>query len=260
MTGSLPTFAGGLLGLGVTGGSEPVGRALKHGFGGVELAVKSLGRAVFEPLASRGRVYAPFQLLLRLDAPDPAVQPALEALLEEHTDLLTRCTGDEVTPGAVTVVLTGRGWDRDRLVGAYERRTFLEGHVDAPCGPPSLVPLVYESLATRLEWDAREPWRELPAEARHIVRALVMQAHAEGRRLRFIDIPERPRAARLGMWRELQAAGVDYLGSQHEAALARFLRGRLGGLRRTSRHAAPRSRYTAGAHPSRTDEQWVNVN
>jgi hypothetical protein len=302
MTSGLPAIASGLLGAGAIGGvavgatfarrgwrgrayrayiaggfvlaarddPDPVGRALRLGFAGVELAVAvdagwqlgcgggALAPVAFEPLAQRVRatahryVYAsrsePFQLLLRLDTANPAAQPALDALLAEHADLLTRCIGEDVTPGAVTVVLTGPGWDRHHLDGSYERRAFLEGHVDAPCGSPSLVPLVYESLTKRLGWDAREPWRELPAEARHIVRSLVLQAHAEGRRLRFVDVPERPRAVRVAMWRELRAAGVDYLGSRHAAALARFLRGRLGGLRRARRHAAPRSRYTAAAH------------
>jgi hypothetical protein len=259
-------LAGGLV-LGRPGDRDPVRGALKAGFAGVELPVAvaadwqlscpggPLAQAAFGPLAQRIRetahrhVYVsrsePFQLLLRLDTPGPAAQPALDAVLREHADLLTRCTGDEVVPGAVTVVLTGHGWDREALAGAGERYAFLEGHVDAPCGPTSLVPLVYESLGSRLGWDAREPWRELPAEARHIVRALVLQAHAEGRRIRFVDVPEGPRSVRIAMWRELRAAGVDYLGSSHAAPLARFLRGRLGGFRRARRHAAPRSRYAA---------------
>jgi hypothetical protein len=187
----------------------------------------------------------PFQLLLRLERPEAgrAAYVALKAALDAYAELCTRCTADRVVPGAVTVVLTGAGWPRESLVDAYDRSAFLEGHVDSPCGPPSLVPLVYESLAERLGWDHREPWRELPAEARHIVRSLVRQAHSEGRRMRFVDVPERPAAVRVALWRELRAAGVDYHSSRHPAALARFLRGRFGWARRDRRHAAPRSRY-----------------
>src|SRR5438046_3164324 len=81
------------------------------------------------------------------------------ALVTKDRERFTRCAGDNVTPGAVTVVLSGSGWPPISVGDA--RNVFVEGHVDAPGGPPSLVPLVYESLTRRLGWDAREPWREL---------------------------------------------------------------------------------------------------
>jgi hypothetical protein len=83
---------------------------------------------------------------------------------------------------------------------------------------------VSEAFAARLGWDPRERWVELPAEARHILRSLVRAAHDDGRQVRFVDVPDRPRRVRLGLWRELRAAGVDYIGSRHVGALARFLR------------------------------------
>jgi hypothetical protein len=245
-------------------GGDPIAEALKHDFAGAELTVKvdagwqlahgerSLARIALEPLTQRAQQdpqrRQPFQLLLRLDTANVAAQPALESLLDEHAHLLTKCVADEVTHGAVTVVLTGPGWDRDRVGAAYERRAFLEGHIDTPGGPPSLVPLVFESLSARLGWDARDPWRELPGEARHIVRSLVLQARVEGRRLRFVDVPEEPRGVRVAMWRELSVAGVDYLSSMYAASLARFLRGQ----RRPRRHAAPRSSYNKTARTSAT--------
>jgi hypothetical protein len=266
----------------VHGPPDPLAHTLRQGLAGLEVGVRldtewqlcltgggpadSLEHLVVVPLAQRvaltahGRVYGPwsepFQLLLRLDrgVAGVAAYVALEALLTKYRerwpgpmptscmglDLFTRWVDDKVTPGAVTVLLSGPGWPP---IDADDRAVFVEGHVDAPCGPPSLVPLVYESLTRRLGWDPREPWRELPAEARHIVRSLVRQAHAEGRRLRFIDVPEKPAAVRRALWRELRAAGVDYHSSSHIGALARFLRGGFPGARRDRRHAAPRSRY-----------------
>jgi hypothetical protein len=281
MTSDAATLASGLLGLAATGGAAAVGATvarrqrtylpggiaiapdgspdpltgpLRLGMAGLELLVRvdaewqlrlgggSLEHLVFEPLARRvaaapnGRVYGgwsePLLLLLRLDrgASGVAALVALEALVARY-EALGRAT-------AVTVLLTGPGWPPSDSAALL-----VEGHVDAPGGPPSAVPLVYESLAGRLGWDPREPWRELPPEARHIVRALVRQAHDEGRRLRFVDVPEKPAGVRRAMWRELCAAGVDYHSSRHAAALARFLRGGFGRPRGDRRHAAPRSRY-----------------
>ena len=254
------------------GPPDPLALTLRQGLAGLEVGVRldtewqlrlaggaladSLEHLVIEPLARRvataahGHVYGgwcePFQLLLRLDrgVAGAAAYVALDALLTKYRSLFTRCAGDRVTPGAVTVLLSGPGWPPvDVALEEGDRAVFVEGHVDAPCGPPSLVPLVYESLTKRLGWDPREPWRELPAEARHIVRSLVRQAHAEGRRLRFVDVPEKPATVRRALWRELRAAGVDYHSSRHIGSLARFLRGGFGGARRDRRHAAPRSRY-----------------
>jgi hypothetical protein len=262
------SYLPGGIAVAVGGPPDPLAHTLRQGLAGLEVGVRldtewqlrltggapadSLEHLVIVPLAQRvalaahGRVYGPwsepFQLLLRLDrgVAGVAAYVALDALLTKYRDLFTRCVGDKVTPGAVTVLLSGPGWPP---IDADERAVFVEGHVDAPCGPPSLVPLVYESLTRRLGWDPREPWRELPAEARHIVRSLVRQAHAEGRRLRFIDVPEKPAAVRRALWRELRAAGVDYHSSSQIGALARFLRGGFAGARRDRRHAAPRSRY-----------------
>ena len=269
------TYLPGGIAVALDGPHDPLTAALRQGLAGLEVGVRldaqwrlrltggphvddphrTLERMVIEPLAQRvtasehGRVYPgwsePFQLLLRLDRAEAGVAAhvALEALLKTHAELFTRCTADQVTPGAVTVVLTGHGWPRESLVDAYERSAFLEGHVDSPCGPPSLVPLVYESLAERLGWHARGRGRVLPAEARHIVRSLVLQAHAEGRRLRFVDVPERPAAVRLALWRELRAVGVDYHSSRPPPRSPGSCVARFGWARRDRRHAAPRSRY-----------------
>jgi hypothetical protein len=249
-------------GIAVDATADPLTGTLRQGLAGLEVSVRidtewqlrlaegSLEHLVFAPLARRvteapnGRVYGgwsePFLLLLRLDGAGAGVATlvALEALVARYESLFTRYVDERLTPGPVTLLVTGPGWPP-----VDSASIFVEGHVDAPCGPPSLVPLVYESLTRRLGWDPREPWRELPAEARHIVRALVRQAHEEGRRLRFVDVPEKPAGVRRALWRELRAAGVDYHSSRHVAALARFLRGGFGRPRGDRRHAAPRSRY-----------------
>jgi hypothetical protein len=215
-------------------------------------------QAVLTPLATRvagnplGRVHArraePFLLMVRADPePDPDTgevratgleYQTLDRLLRPHAAILTTFLGGRVIPGAITVVLTGPHWSRADLLGAYERYAFLEGRFAdlEPGGLPSgVAPMVTESLAARLGWSEREVWPEFPAEARHILRALVRAAHADGRRVRFADVPEGPRAVRTLFWQELQAADVDVIASRHRGALARFLRRP---VQRTYKHRA----------------------
>ncbi|WP_432985047.1 hypothetical protein [Dactylosporangium sp. CA-233914] len=204
-------------------------------------------QAVLTPLATRvavnplGRVHArraePFLLMVRAEPePDPqtgAVRATgleyetLDRLLRPHAPILTQFLGGRVIPGAITVVLAGPHWSRCDLLGAYERYAFLEGRFSdlEPGGlPVGVAPVVSEPLAARLGFDAREEWPEFPAEARHILRSLVRSAHADGRRVRFADVPERPRRVRNAFWQEMRAAEVDVIASRHRGALARFLR------------------------------------
>jgi hypothetical protein len=226
-------------------------------------------QAVLTPLATRvagnplGRVHArraePFLLMVRAEPePDPhtgAVRPtgleydALDRLLRPHAAILTMFLGGRVVPGAITVVLAGPHWSRADLLGAYERYAFLEGRFSdlEPGGlPVSVAPMVSDALAARLGWDAHEEWPEFPAEARHIVRSLVRAAHADGRRVRFVGVPETPRRIRNVFWRELRAAEVDVIGSRHRTALARFLRKP---VRRTFKHRAAAARYVPEQAP-----------
>jgi hypothetical protein len=176
------------------------------------------------PRTGRAGTWAPYQRGAQAARPE---YEALDLLLRPRAGLLTTFLGGRVVPGAITVVLTGPYWSRADLLGAYERFAFLEGRfADLEPGglPVTVAPLVTEALGARLGWDPQEEWPEFPAEARHILRSLVGAAHAGGRRIRFVDVPEDPRAVRTAFWQELRAAGVDLIGSHHRGPLARFLR------------------------------------
>jgi hypothetical protein len=268
----------GSVAVGLDVARDPLAVALHHGYAGIQLCVSSaddgalhlaggdaqprgplLERGLLQPLAARvkptahGRVYAaqgePFLVLLELAsaADGDLAYPALDALLRQHASMLSRFAGGRLTRAAVTVVLTGPGWPRQAVAGEYERYVFLEGDLgdlESPAAPPSLVPLVGERLAERVGWDPRERWAELPAEARHILRATVAAVHHDGRQIRFVDLPERPKRDRTMFWREALAADVDYVGSTNIAGLARFLR-KTGAHRRPTHARVEPSRRAA---------------
>jgi hypothetical protein len=267
----------GSIAAGLDVGREPLAVALHHGYAGLHLRVRldddralrlagadgtpgpTLERAVLAPLAARvkptthGRVYAPqgepFLLLLESageleSAGDAdAAYEVLAPQLREHASMLSRCIGGRVTRAAVLVVLTGPGWPAGTLAAEYERYAFLEGMLDTG-EPASLVPLIAERIAERIGWDPRERWTELPAEARHLLRSLVAAAHQDGRQIRFVDLPEWPRRDRLTFWREVFAAGADYIGSTNTTGLARFLR-KTGAHRRPTHARVEPSRRAA---------------
>lgn len=261
-----PYLAGGLAEHS-PGGSDPLCRALRRRMAGVQVPVwpaangelyvgcaepqhptrtRTLRRGVLEPLLRRvaatgGQVYEacpePFELLIELPGDEAAPGLALRAYqlldscLRDHAAILTRWSSGEVVPGAVTVTLTGRLSARSLLAEQDERYACVDGTLDdlgSSAVPPELAPLLSEHWSWRFGWDGRGT---IPPEEYHLLRFLVGQAHAEGRRVRFFGIPERPRRARNAMWRQLSAAGVDLIGSRRLGPLARHLRAHPTGLR-----------------------------
>ena len=80
---------------------------------------------------------------------------------------------------------------------------------------PALVPLINVNWASIFKWR----WTgEMPAQVRSSLQQLTARVHAQGRQLRFWNAPGRPE-----VWREMQAAGVDLIGTDDLAGLARFL-------------------------------------
>jgi hypothetical protein len=192
---------------------------------------RTLARLVLEPLLARvrarGRVHPaqhqPFSVVLEPAGGASAAHllDLLEAELTGYSEMLTRSRAGTVRHSAVLVALAGA--PRGALSRRESRLFFAEGTLaDVDTGvATSVVPLVGEHVAWRFGWDGRG---EIPAEERHVLRALVAAARAEGKRVRLFGVPEKRRAVRRAYWRELHAAGVDLIGARDVATLRRFLR------------------------------------
>jgi hypothetical protein len=236
---------------------DPLPAVLRHGLAGLTTPVRpgprgelylghrdpepgrTLRRLVLNPLfalaESRGGRLCddqsvPFRLVVEFCGPvrdaDTLLRAyeSLDRLLHDHTRLLSRCIGGLLEPGAVTVSVTGTVDVRGLLAGRRERYVFADGGFDdvgADAAPPELVPMISESWSRRFGWDGVD---EMPAEERHLLHALVQDAHTDGRTVRICDVPAGSRRARRRVWTELTAAGVDAIADLDVRGLGGYLR------------------------------------
>ncbi|MEY2878110.1 MAG: hypothetical protein RLZZ15_490 [Verrucomicrobiota bacterium] len=226
--------------------ARPLFEALDHHMGSVEADVflvdgqllvahgreqlsptRTLRGLYLEPLAARcaaqgGGVYrnAPaLILLIDIKADSARVFPELLRELAPLAPRLTHWRNGKITPGAITVLLSG---DRPRAAVAAQSERFLAldgtlADLDADA-PVSLVPLVSASWGTVFKWKGVGA---MPDDEREKLRALATRAHAQGRALRFWAAPDRAEC-----WAEQFAAGVDYIHTDQPAALEAFLAAR----------------------------------
>lgn len=188
----------------------------------------SLRRLYLEPLAERakatGWVYpdTQFQLVVDFKADPDTSYRILTDYVSDFHDVLTCYRDGTVEPGPISIVITGK-CPRETVAAESVRYFACDGSLGDVGSdvPATLVPLLSEKLGWRFTWRGRGP---MPPEERAKLRDLVSRAHAEGRKVRFWDVPLKPRHVRAAIWRELQEAGVDYLGADRLTTLVRYLR------------------------------------
>jgi hypothetical protein len=233
---------------------DPLPAVLRLGLAGLTVPVRpgpdgelvvadggTLRRLVLAPLfdlarAGGGRLRrdqgVPFRLVVQVCGPDRDADTllgafrSLDRLLRGHGSLLSRCVDGLLEPGAVTVSVTGIVDARGLLAGQRERYVFADGTFDdvgTPAAPADLVPMISEPWSRRFGWDGRE---QIPAEERHLLHALVRQAHDDGRTVRFTGVPAGSRRERRAFVEELLAAGVDAIADPDGRTLAALLRAR----------------------------------
>lgn len=210
---------------------RPLLDALDHGFCSVEADVwltggqllvahasnevsqaRTLEALYLDPLRERvgkngGRVYAGgpvLQLLIDIKSDPADTCPALLAALKPYEKMLTAFYPDRTETNAVTVIVSGR---RSRALMESEpvRHAACEG-VPADLATPSsphFVPLVSDTWRRHFEWRGNGP---MPAGDLSKLKAMVAQAHAKGKAIRFWRIPDSPAG-----WKQLLDAGVDWI-------------------------------------------------
>jgi glycerophosphoryl diester phosphodiesterase len=187
-------------------------------------AERTLARLYLEPLQRRmrehgGRVFRDGPSVVLLVDVKSEASPTYAALHRELTrfaDMLTSFQAGGSKSGAVTVIVSGNRAPKD-LLAQPVRYAAIDGRKDdlELNTPASLVPLVSENWKKIFTWD----WQgEMPANERAALQQWVQRAHAQGRKVRFWNTPDRADA-----WRILLDAGVDIIGTDDLDGLQRFL-------------------------------------
>ncbi|MEU7136384.1 phosphatidylinositol-specific phospholipase C/glycerophosphodiester phosphodiesterase family protein [Streptomyces sp. NPDC046261] len=229
---------------------RPLADALAHGFNSVEADIwlvgdqllvahdaseldprRTLEALYLDPLlrrirANHGRVHRGYdltmQLLIDIKTPGEATYRALSRHLRPYHSILTVSAGGRVRRSAVTAVVSGDRGARIPMEAERVRYAFYDGRLtDLGGAPASFAPLVSDNWNQHFTWQGTGP---MPEPERTALRRIVATAHAERRKVRFWATLDQPGPAREALWRELLAAGVDYLNTDDLAGLEAFLR------------------------------------
>lgn len=222
---------------------RPLVDALSHGFTSVEADVflvdeqllvahsfielspsRTLEDLYLKPIeklvaANNGRVYRdgpPLTLLVDIKANGKQAYAALDALLKKYDPIVSQSIDGKYSERAVTVIVSG---DRpfSEIEHSNPRRAGIDGRLSDLHSqqPADLLPLLSD------RWSSHFSYRgigDFTAAEQAKLRDIANQTHSAGRRLRFWATPENPM-----LWKHLQAAGVDLIGTDDLAALSRFL-------------------------------------
>jgi hypothetical protein len=222
---------------------RPLLDALERGFGSVEADIylvegrllvahdrkdvkpgRTLEALYLDPLRARvqqndGRVFRggpTLTLLVDVKSEAASTYAALHAVLQGYAEMLTTFRAASIEERAVTVIVSGNRAVKEiaaqpiRFAAVDGRRSDLEQNPS-----PLLVPWISENWRSVFAWR----WEgAMPAGERDALRQWVARAHAQGRKVRFWNTPDRAEA-----WRILSEAGVDVIGTDDLNGLQEFL-------------------------------------
>lgn len=185
---------------------------------------RTLQALYLDPLRDRvqkngGRVYSggpAVQLLIDVKTAAEPTYAALSEVLKQYAPILTVYHPDKTEPGAISVVISG---NRARKIMADQqtRLAACDGLIEDVDNPPSLnlVPLVSSRWGITFRWNGQG---DMPEPERALLRQIVEKAHKAGQRLRFWGAPDN-----LNAWKQLRAAGVDLINTDHLKECAEYL-------------------------------------
>ena len=172
--------------------------------------------------ANHGSVYGdgkPFFLWLDLKQGSAQLQDAIAARLAARTWLTRFDDSGVVTPGAVTVLLTGDATAKTALTARAAPRPDARDSNDYSPKDPQQDGRWRSYAVNYYAWLTWNGVGEIPSDQRRQLRNLVNGVHATGRTLRIYSAPEQA-----AYWREAKAAGVDFIGADDLVGLAAVMR------------------------------------
>ncbi len=223
---------------------RPLLDALDHGFQSVEADIFLIGdqllvahdredvdpkktlRALYlDPLRERvkmnkGAVYAgeeePFYLLIDLKSSGEPTYRVLHQLLAGYEEMLTTFLDGKAHQSAVTVIISGSRprelmmGQAKRFAGYDGRMSDLEQELD-----PVFMPWISDNWGLRFGLQSSGKSK---AELIESVKTVVDKAHAQGVKVRFWAIPDKPE-----YWGLMQNCGVDFINTDNLSGLRDFL-------------------------------------
>lgn len=161
-----------------------------------------------------------FTLLIDIKSDAVPTYQALHKELRDYQGMLTRFGPGGVKDGPVTAIVSGNR-PRELMQEQRVRYAAYDGRLSdlGVATDQTFVPLISDNWTRHFTWQGVGPM--LPAE-REKLRNIVATAHSNGQRVRFYATPDLA-PAREAVWQELLAAQVDYLNTDHLAALETFL-------------------------------------
>lgn len=186
---------------------------------------RTLEGMYLEPLVEwikkhNGSVHAsgqPLILLIDIKTDAASTWESLHPLLLKYREILSETVDGKFQPRAVTVIIScNRAIEkilatRPQLAGVDGRLSDLESSLRA-----DEMPLLSDAWAKHFQWRGSGPMSDAEAQK---LRDIVTKAHSTGRMVRFWATPET-----VPLWRELQSAGVDLIGTDQLERVEEFLK------------------------------------
>ena len=185
---------------------------------------KTLEQLYLKPLAelaktNGGRIYPggpSLILLVDIKSQGAMAWEILEKQLTQYREIISAWENNQWVERAVTVIVSG---DRPipQITAANPRMAGIDGRPSDQdrVDPVSLIPLISDDWTNHFQYRGVGP---MPEEERTRLQDMVARVHAKGCKLRFWATPESET-----LWRELQEAHVDLIGTDDLPRLRSFL-------------------------------------